>query len=164
METVITWKLRTSLRRTKCDLLSDGGESELISSRCWRCSTRIYIFMWGIFMHGGMSRSSFSRMLKLNQTDGSQPRFNNIWCVCDALSSSSARDDFIYIMSTAIQLLYSHLLLYCQLFCIIPFLFYLRQLAVILVFQNSSWSNMFMQPHFSSTRSVQHGFCIVAQS
>lgn len=34
METVITWKLRTSQRGVKCDPLSDGGELELIGSRC----------------------------------------------------------------------------------------------------------------------------------
>lgn len=41
METVITWKLCTSLRGAECDLLSDGGESELIGGRCW-CVRLIY--------------------------------------------------------------------------------------------------------------------------
>lgn len=43
METVITWKCCTALRATECDLLSDGGELELIDSRCRRVSDILYI-------------------------------------------------------------------------------------------------------------------------
>lgn len=65
METVITWKLCTSLRGIECDLLSDRGESELIGSRCW-CVQVIYC------IHGHVdvffSPHTLSRIIQLHVT------------------------------------------------------------------------------------------------
>lgn len=85
METVITWELCTSLRAIECDLLSDGRELELIGSRCW-CVQVIYTCASvGVFVHSRMSCTSFSQP---HQTATTQPRFNNICCSCDVLSSA----------------------------------------------------------------------------
>lgn len=86
METVITRKCCTALRATECDLLSDGGELELIDNRCRRVSDILYTCACGCCIHSGMSRASFSHMSQ----PSSQTRFFNIWRSCDVLSSASA--------------------------------------------------------------------------
>lgn len=86
METVITRKCCTALRATECLLLSDGGELELIDSRCRRVSDILYTCACGCYIHSGMSRASFSHMSR----PSSQTRFFNIWRSCDVLSSASA--------------------------------------------------------------------------
>lgn len=73
METAITWKLCTSLRVTECYQLSDGGELELIGSRCW-CVQVIYtihVRVGGLctlrwIVHHSAARYNQSRRLSLN--------------------------------------------------------------------------------------------------
>lgn len=89
------------------------------------CSSHIqYTCACGCLMHSAVSRASFSRMLQAHQTVTSQPRFNNIWCLCDVLSSASAWNQFFFYNRNC-DSDFVFTLWYSILSCSVTFLFYI---------------------------------------
>lgn len=152
METVITWNLCTSLRGTECDVLSDGGESELIGSRCW-CVQLIYIHtcMWaflcspGWAVHHSATSYNWTRRLHLN------PDLTTYGAL--VMHCHQPQHGTRFLQSQQGSRFSIHSLLHSFPFYIVLFLLYIRLFAHILVSKNSSRINtcMYCSHHRSST-------------